>query len=950
MAINPHDDYESLAKLLYPSIEASGNVYYGQTRKLAIDELFDKNNNGFESYTNAIRGDDPDYSHGYRECFCWKLGPFNDIILVENHHGFSDLLDLVDIPVIWYKYSLIKKDIKKGIIINNASYNTYETEYELSDPNFVISLNGLLPNGHVYDGRNFFINEENGTYCLYIAFRKAAVYENVDKPLYIEALTDDIKVKLSPSGNNSADPNYRLDTGDYEYEYNGNTYKLTLDSEIDVEAGSRIYFKCIDKPVCISSAYYKFTITSENENAEVAVGGNLASMAKLDDSGLIQQNEYYRLFQENMLITDASRLYIGKIQDACCLGLFHRCTRLKTSPAILPCVELKQYCYNLMFNGCPLESSIILPAAVGAYHCYDTMFGKSTLDNPPPITLCCLLNECNNSYTPNWLHSRSGIIYVLENTVWPTDNSGIPEGFRREDITSTYIEESRESLKDKINNEKYLVTHGTNNKDNGRGDITDPFTLANMERSFDENNNHPMNTYNTDGSFNQEIWGYKTFNSPVQFRNGVYGEDWSVYTFDYGSTSRVSGRSVVISQDTNESASIQIYRSQSAGSNERSIILSSEKPDMYYTDNENTNMYYPSGDTAFVGIRRDSDNDTSITLQADNIYLNGDTHAGNLSILNMPDTIDVGYGIVFDVTGSTIKNAENDDLKIDLINYKYHDNISNYDIENISFSVPLHGYEQPGKIVNCEAKLTSTSDYEYTYEENNEQHAVQRTVTSTISSETEGDYARSRIEAEVDFNTNSTFNTASALVEAVISDNAPTLELSVSDTSAYYNNRLIISNSGFKFEGTIEADDITSTGNIEADSITADNLNTNNITANNVTVNNIIADNWSPSPSAIAGILGGLPSTPDGSTSTEYGKIGSLGLFKIGYYVAAGGYLIPGTDLYPVVITYDNNNMLKVQVRDTPVADAESRWISLTPTVNAQGDNGSNICLAIRWR
>lgn len=33
MAINPHDDYEALAKLLYPSIEASGNVYYGQTRK-----------------------------------------------------------------------------------------------------------------------------------------------------------------------------------------------------------------------------------------------------------------------------------------------------------------------------------------------------------------------------------------------------------------------------------------------------------------------------------------------------------------------------------------------------------------------------------------------------------------------------------------------------------------------------------------------------------------------------------------------------------------------------------------------------------------------------------------------------------------------------------------------------------------------------------------------------
>lgn len=46
MAINQHDDYEKLAKLLYPSIEASGNVYYGQTRKLTMNEVFNKNGRG----------------------------------------------------------------------------------------------------------------------------------------------------------------------------------------------------------------------------------------------------------------------------------------------------------------------------------------------------------------------------------------------------------------------------------------------------------------------------------------------------------------------------------------------------------------------------------------------------------------------------------------------------------------------------------------------------------------------------------------------------------------------------------------------------------------------------------------------------------------------------------------------------------------------------------------
>ena len=53
--VNNHNDYEDLASLLYPSIEASGNVYYGQTRKLAIDELFNINDGGFESNIKTIR-------------------------------------------------------------------------------------------------------------------------------------------------------------------------------------------------------------------------------------------------------------------------------------------------------------------------------------------------------------------------------------------------------------------------------------------------------------------------------------------------------------------------------------------------------------------------------------------------------------------------------------------------------------------------------------------------------------------------------------------------------------------------------------------------------------------------------------------------------------------------------------------------------------------------------
>ena len=108
-----------------------------------------------------------------------------------------------------------------------------------------------------------------------------------------------------------------------------------------------------------------------------------------------------------------------------------------------------------------------------------------------------------------------------------------------------------------------------------------------MERSFDENNTHPMNTYNADGSFNQEIWGYKSFNSPVKFRNGVYGEDWSIYTFDYSLDPKISEKSTVISRDTSKSASVQIYNSSSYMSGvSNSVILSSSQPSLTHSSDE----------------------------------------------------------------------------------------------------------------------------------------------------------------------------------------------------------------------------------------------------------------------------------------------------------------------------------------------------------------------------
>ena len=58
MAINNRDDYDKLARILYPSIEASGNVYYGQTRKLTMDEILGKNELNFESHIETFKQGD----------------------------------------------------------------------------------------------------------------------------------------------------------------------------------------------------------------------------------------------------------------------------------------------------------------------------------------------------------------------------------------------------------------------------------------------------------------------------------------------------------------------------------------------------------------------------------------------------------------------------------------------------------------------------------------------------------------------------------------------------------------------------------------------------------------------------------------------------------------------------------------------------------------------------
>ena len=81
---------------------------------------------------------------------------------------------------------------------------------------------------------------------------------------------------------------------------------------------------------------------------------------------------------------------------------------------------------------------------------------------------------------------------------------------------------------------KYITAYGSSNEDSyGRGDVTNISTKYNMLTTnplLDENAPE-MNSYSSDGSYNQDIFGWKCFNSPVSFRNGIYGECGYVTTF-----------------------------------------------------------------------------------------------------------------------------------------------------------------------------------------------------------------------------------------------------------------------------------------------------------------------------------------------------------------------------------------------------------------------------------
>ena len=528
MAINRNDDYEKLAKLLYPSIEASGNTYYGQTRRLTLDEVFNKNNGGFESHIESVRVDNPfaDYGFTYDTLFCWKVGPLSGTLKVDAEYNIGTYFAI---------YEIVSESVTNVNQLNSGEFNTYEynTSCEFKE---IKETDGKSPVNitEVYDGRNFYIYKDGIKNYIAVAVNvEVEVPYDENNPLKLTAVNDDATIDFESRGSSWLDSEYST-TYECRSPASQNqwvSYNLDVDS-IVLHPGESAYFRVKSTATKNFSQdkYATFVISSSLGSVEVS--GDIRSMQT--NKSEMSPYEFYYLFYNCGALLKAPDLPAYKAAAYCYCNMFGECISLLTPPKL----ELRHaapFCCDSMFNTCTsLEKSPIIKVVdydsnyyedgeefTDSYGCFLEMFlGCQNLHD-----VSCYKNALNsNDQTNNWLNdcANNGTFNTLSDTQWELDSdSGIPENWDRVDIEPENEPTNYETDK-KLTD--VLITSGSNSAENGRGSVISNSTLYNMENSFDESGTHQMNTYNVDGSFNQEIWGYKCFNSPVQFKNGIYGE------------------------------------------------------------------------------------------------------------------------------------------------------------------------------------------------------------------------------------------------------------------------------------------------------------------------------------------------------------------------------------------------------------------------------------------
>ena len=107
---------------------------------------------------------------------------------------------------------------------------------------------------------------------------------------------------------------------------------------------------------------------------------------------------------------------------------------------------------------------------------------------------------------------------------------------------------------DELNSADNLITSGSDSGWLGKklqGDDSNDLDLSKINPLFDKDlyEKYRPGVNTNDGSVNQDIWGYKCFNSPVSFRNGIYGDTYSIKSIN-GVESDALGKSTYIGVST----------------------------------------------------------------------------------------------------------------------------------------------------------------------------------------------------------------------------------------------------------------------------------------------------------------------------------------------------------------------------------------------------------------
>lgn len=488
---NNHNDYEELSSLLYPSIEASGNVYYGQTRKLAIDELFNINDGGFESNIKTIRRQTDNNEDGfeYISYFCWKFGPLNGRIRIvpcdndkfiftfanfpelEKIYSLDDTYitnDSADpiIGTLFVRYKLLFKDNTINNVLNSGTFDSYEKiiSVDTSDIRVYITDNCDPTNvdNRDIDDRNIFVKHESDVYYLFVKLCNCADIEKQGDALYFINMNDgESTVKLIING--------ALQT-DYEY------YKSSIIGWEKYTAGDvitlanrndKVYFRGSRSQQGFDN-YIQFNMTGK-----LSACGNINSLLSPDESVYKNITDYttfetangqtfYRLFfnQTSLYDVSALKLSTNKLSITCYGDMFFGCTSLINAPE-LPATDLANECYMSMFCGCTsLNQAPVLQATLLEHSCYMSMFENCTSLVQAPVLpavfsadycyrwmfdgcaklnyIKCLMTDTSaTGCTDDWLANVAAIgTFECDNKKYFTldSSSGIPVGWKIKEI------------------------------------------------------------------------------------------------------------------------------------------------------------------------------------------------------------------------------------------------------------------------------------------------------------------------------------------------------------------------------------------------------------------------------------------------------------------------------------------------------------------------------------